>query len=397
MGEAPSQRLNVPDTDFFENRPLHSTADLVGLRREYIGLVAEALRSAQPEEQDDLRGVLAYLRREIDHDSEGRDLGYDKQSFSRTELRVAASLGPAAAVHYLRYRYRFNEEPRRGRTRRMPIILAVEPTSVCNIRCVMCFQIDERLSGRREMRGFMSRGLFEQVVAEAAAKEVGGIVLASRGEPLLHKDIASFVQIAKDAGIPDVKLNTNATKLTERKSRELLEAGLDTLVFSVDSAIREQFERIRPGAKFDLVVGNIERFNAIRRAEFPNARTRTRISMVLIEADQDAQHAVGFWERLVDDFAVRWAIPRLGIYEQDEVAESRPCSLLWERLYVWWDGTVNTCDEDYLSHLAIGRLVEGGPTTIEDLWRSQRMARYRELHTGGHKNDLSPCNRCPGF
>lgn len=390
-------RLSSPDTDFFTNTPLHHRGDTAGVRAELAAQVRELALRLTSTEVFELDGVLAYLANDDEHDSEGRDLGFDKQSFSRTELRVAASLPPERRMAYLRYRYRYNEEPRRRVESAMPIILAVEPTSVCNIRCVMCFQMDKELSGRREMRGFMSLGLYRQIIDEAAAKNVGGLVLASRGEPLLHKDIGQFVRIAKDAGIVDVKLNTNATKLSETRSRELLAAGLDTLVFSVDSAVKEQFEKIRIGAKFDKIVTNIERFNQIRAEEFPDSRTRTRISMVLVDRNQDSDEALTFWRSLVDEFAVRWAIPRLEIYSLEARAESRPCSLLWERLYVWWDGTVNTCDEDYLSRLAIGQLVEGGNVTIEELWRSDRMRRYRELHGTGQKNAMSPCQSCPGF
>lgn len=392
-----NNRLNSPDTDFFTNTPLHHRAATAEVRAELTAQVRElALRSTSMEAME-LNAVLAYLANDEEHDSEGRDLGFKKQSFSRTELRVAESLPPERRVAYLRYRFRFNDQPRRRVESAMPIVLAVEPTSVCNIRCVMCFQMDEELSGRREMRGFMSLTLYRQIIEEAAAKDVGGLVLASRGEPLLHKDIGQFVRIAKDAGIPDVKLNTNATRLSETRSRELLAAGLDTLVFSVDSAVKEQFEQIRIGAKFDRIVENIGRFNQIRAEEFPEARTRTRISMVLVDRDQDSEEALTFWRSQVDEFAVRWAIPRLGIYAKEARSDSRPCSLLWERLYVWWDGTVNTCDEDYLSRLAIGRLVEGGTVTIEELWRSDRMRRYRELHDSGEKNSMVPCHSCPGF
>src|SRR5260221_5729804 len=145
--------------------------------------------------------------------------------------------------------------------------------------------------GGYRSRGFRYGGFIRGIIAGAAAKGVGGYVLEWRGEPLLHKEIVEFVRIAKDAGIIDVKLNTNATGLSERIARGLLDVGLDTLVFSVDSAVREQFEKIRIGAKFDQVVANIQRFNEIRTAEFPNSATRTRISMVLVDKDQDTANA----------------------------------------------------------------------------------------------------------
>jgi organic radical activating enzyme len=391
-----NERLSNLDTDYFENRRLVGGVNLSETRGTLAAAVREVL-DRDPPDRADLLGVLEYLGHANEHDSEGRDLGIAKSSFSRTELGVCATLPVEDRIAYLTYRYRFNEYPRQHRIPPMPLILAVEPTSVCNIKCVMCFQMDPELSGRRDMRGFMPLELYEAIIAEAAAKGVGGIVLASRGEPLLHKNIVDMVTVAKDAGILDVKLNTNAIRLTEHTARGLLAAGLDTLVFSVDSAIKEQFERIRIGAKFDQIVDNIRQFHHIRTTEFPASRTRTRISMVLVDKSQDTMNAVEFWRPMVDEFAVRWAIPRLGIYSQAVRRERRPCSLLWERLYVWWDGLVNTCDEDYLSRLRIGRLVAGAEPTIEQLWQGRLMNRYRELHLSMRKNDLSPCSSCPGF
>lgn len=394
-----NSRLSSPDTDFFENArfaPADATADL---RIRFKAMAAERLAASGGEEQTqrDLQGVLTYLNSDVEHDSEGRDQGYVKESFSRTELLTACRAPDAQQIDYLLYRYRFNEYPRRRLVARLPIILAIEPTSVCNLRCTMCFQADERLRRNRKLMGFMDRALYEKIIEEAAAKGVGGVVLASRGEPLLHKEIADFVRIAKDAGILDVKLNTNATKLTAERSRQLLDAGLDNLVFSVDSAEKHQFEKIRVGAKFDQVVANIRQFHEIRKNEFQHAATRTRISMVLLNGDQDAEYAADFWRDLVDEFAVRWEIPRLGIYDKDTLNGSRPCSLLWERLYVWWDGIVNTCDEDYLSKLQIGQVSPDSDQTIEELWSGARMTFYREVHTAGKRLSINPCAQCPGL
>jgi radical SAM protein with 4Fe4S-binding SPASM domain len=359
------------------------------------------------EHSNDLGGVLKFLNNPELHDSEGRDLSFDKRSFSRTELRVAgqlakgagdsqgASVNDAATVEYLLYRYRFNDYPRRGKVGAFPLLLAVEPTSVCNLRCIMCFQADPRLSEAPALQGFMDFDLYRRVIDEAASHNLPALVLASRGEPLLHKEIFRMIRYAKNAGIQDIKLNTNVTALTCDRSRALLESGVDTVVFSVDAAVKEQFERIRPGASFERVVRNIQEFNDIRRREYPHVRMRSRIYMILLDSSQDTLAAAEFWRGLTDEFASRPAISRLNVYEMSGVSGKRPCSLLWERLYVWWDGKVNVCDEDYLSHLALGNLNDG--LTVQELWHGSKMTAYRESHRAGRKDEWSPCRNCPGF
>lgn len=384
------------DTDLFQNRPLHAQLDFDELCDRFRAAVeSEILYCTSESKRHDLQGVLDYLAEREPHDSEGRDLGFDKVSFSRTELRVAAKLWPTQTVKYLLYRYRFNHYPRHHKLTEYPLLLAIEPTSVCNIRCTMCFQVDEDLSKNRELMGFMNYDLYKRVIDESAENNLCAVVLASRGEPLLHKDICRMIRYAKECGILDVKLNTNVTRLTPERSRALLDSALDTLVFSVDAAVKEDFEAIRVGAKFDKIVENIETFNEIRRKEFPHSSTRTRISMVLIDDGQDVESAMQFWKEMVDEFAFRWAIPRVHIYRQGNHTAQRPCSLLWERLYIWWDGIVNPCDEDYLSKLSPGRI--DTDTTIKQIWQGEQMQEYRRQHLLSAKNQLHPCDKCPGF
>ena len=70
--------------------------------------------------------------------------------------------------------------------------------------------------------------------------------------------------ILKEANILDLKLNTNATVLTEEKSRQILDAKFSEVVFSVDAGTKETYESIRVLGKFERVVNNIKKFNEIR-------------------------------------------------------------------------------------------------------------------------------------
>lgn len=384
------------DQDFFETEALNAAHSDSG--KSELLTRAKAALDENPTGQllADLKGVISYLETKLSHNSEGRDLGFEKKSFSNTELAVAMRQKPEDRLKYLLYRYRFNFYPRQKIVPDFPILLAIEPTSICNLRCVMCFQADKSFSSDKSVLGHMTMETFRRVIDEGVVNGLCAIVLASRGEPLLHRQIGEMVAYAKQRGILDVKLNTNATQLTADKSRELLRAGLDTLVFSIDSHIAEEYERIRPPAKFDRVLGNIELFHKIRKEEFPESHTRTRVSAVQLDNRQNIEEARQFWKDKVDEFANRWVIDRLNIYDFNETEHSRPCSLLWERLYVWYDGLVNTCDEDYRSLMKLGKY-DGTNFSIKDLWHSSRMQEFRRKHLAGEKNSISPCDKCHGF
>ena len=387
--------IEQPPT-YFECESFQQVVSEAEIRR-YIQLTEARLNHPLPKDSiDDLSGILSYLE---NHDptnlSEGRDAAIEKCSFSQTELINCRHYSPAFQVDYLVYRYRFNEYPRKRILHHFPLVLLIEPTSVCNLRCVMCYQVDPALSRDKRHIGYMDFNFYTKLIDEGAEHGLSAIVLASRGEPTLHPRFTDMIAYARDRGILDIKINTNATMITKDYARKLLASVPNTIVFSVDSSNKEEFERIRVGAKFERVVENIKNFNEVRAQEFPNVPLRTRISMVIVDHEQDWDAARRFWSPLVDEFAVGRAIDRVDIYHMPFVAEKRSCSLLWERLYVWGDGTINPCDEDYLSHLSPGKIDEHN--TVKSVWLGETMQRMRTVHLKGEKNCLHPCDRCPGL
>ena len=79
-------------------------------------------------------------------------------------------------------------------------------------------------------------------------------------------------------------INTNATNLSEKVARNLIESGLDVMIYSFDGGTKETYEKMRPGRfkknKFENVYKNIVNFSKLRDslgAKFP----RTKIQMIL--------------------------------------------------------------------------------------------------------------------
>ena len=102
-----------------------------------------------------------------------------------------------------------------------------------------------------------------------------------------------------------------------------------------------------------------------------------------------------FWLKYVDEVGVCPVFERVNIYDLPEKDILDPCTLLWERLYIWWDGTVNPCDVDYLSKLSPGAVHEA--ESISSIWTGEKMHALRERHLNDLKNTCGPCNRCTGY
>ena len=117
-----------------------------------------------------------------------------------------------------------------------PPLVQIEPTSICNYRCIFCYQIDPRLTNKKNSHmGIMDLQLFKSLVDELEGK-VEAISLASRGEPTINKMLPEMLNYL-DGKFLAVKVNTNASLLDETISRAILDADIQTLVFSADAAV----------------------------------------------------------------------------------------------------------------------------------------------------------------
>jgi len=79
-----------------------------------------------------------------------------------------------------------------------------------------------------------------------------------------HRKLAEMVARAKAAG-SRVEMISNGTMLTERRARQLIDAGLDLLWVSIDGATPESYTDIRLGAELPKVLKNLEHFRLMRK------------------------------------------------------------------------------------------------------------------------------------
>jgi len=291
---------------------------------------------------------------------------------------------------YLFYRYRYDMFPRKHMVDDFPPCLQVEPASVCNYRCVFCYQTDKEFTDPKSGHmGMMKLDLFQRIIDQAEG-QCEAVTLASRGEPLLNPRIKEMLAYAGGKFLA-LKLNTNAFYLTEDICHAILQAGVNILVFSVDAASEPLYSRLRVRGDLERVVSNIRQFHRIRLHHYPQSRTLTRVSGVKFCEDQDFESVEAFWRGYVDQVAFVTYNPWENTYQKPPNDIDTPCSDLWRRMFVWFDGTVNTCDIDYRSTMAIG---SAKTERITDIWKGDRYSVLREAHLAGQRRCSALCRQC---
>ena len=283
-----------------------------------------------------------------------------------------------------------------------PKYFQIETTRLCNARCPFC-----AIDLWDKSTPFMSDTLFRKVIDEIAGYRdwVKFVDLQRSGEPLMDRQIYDRVKYCKDGGLRFVALTTNASGLTERNARRLLEGGIDEVMLSIDSVEKERYERLRLGLKFETVVENIKQFFELRDALRPECIVRVRgVSFHDPEnaedrRDMDAWDA--FWERYRKPHdriylkrAHNWGNQMVIDQSPEYHWVYHPCIIPWSTMHITAMGTVALCPQDFDGVVKFGDL---NAQSIVDVWRGEKMQAMRRLHACGERNQVGLCQGCRIF
>jgi MoaA/NifB/PqqE/SkfB family radical SAM enzyme len=303
-----------------------------------------------------------------------------------------------AILHPRTFRFMFHWMRRTPRVPYLPLKLHLEPTSQCNLRCVMCPQSMDAI---KDKHGHMEMDLYRKIIDEASGF-VLEINLFFRGEPLLHPHIVEMVRIARAARIA-VHINTNATLLRGKMIDGLLDAGLDKLTVSFDGGEKELYEQMRRGARYEKTLENTLAFLRAKKAR-RSSRTYTAIQVIRffdpsIPAPTVPADFVKLFDGLpVDEFDPIWAHGWAGTMADSESFQAAPyghnfypCNWLWKSLAITWDGRVATCCGDFGPAEVFGDLKTG---SLREVWNGPQMVRIRTLQREGKLGMLPLCQGC---
>jgi radical SAM protein with 4Fe4S-binding SPASM domain len=291
---------------------------------------------------------------------------------------------------YLVHRYRYEIFPQTKTIDNFPPYLQIEPTSICNYRCVFCFETDETFTNKKNgYMGEMTLDLFKKVIDQAEGN-IEFISLASRGEPLACSDIIKMLEYTNGKFL-NLKINTNASLLDEKKCHAILSGGVKTVVFSADAATEPLYSKLRVNGSLSKVLKNIENFTKIKETKYQNNPIISRVSGVKFSNEQNLNSMEKMWGDLVDQVAFVNYNPWENSYNKSPNNIIEPCSDLWRRMFVWWDGKINPCDVDYKSILSVGNISKNN---IQELWNSKEYRILRETHLNKKRQNIRPCSSC---
>jgi MoaA/NifB/PqqE/SkfB family radical SAM enzyme len=270
----------------------------------------------------------------------------------------------------------------RDRAPRMPEIVQIESTNICNAKCVFCPR-DEM----HRRQGIMSVELFRKIVDECVELGITHVRMHNYGEAFIDKRLVEKVRYAKQGGIKEVGMISNGSLITDQIARGMIDAGLDAINISVDASGKEVFESTRIGLKYDKVIGNIERLVRLR-TESGKRRPKLILSFVRQNNSADEQAFIEHWRAIADKIHVtdlhNWA----GTLNKESDV-NYPCYRPWLTFTVLWDGRVSLCCADFDGKTILGDL---NTHSIAEIWNAERYRDVRRQHLESGGPDI--CRAC---
>ncbi|HOW53958.1 MAG TPA: radical SAM protein [Syntrophorhabdaceae bacterium] len=278
---------------------------------------------------------------------------------------------------YLKNRRDWNELPEKQIVADFPLHVDIELSSVCNLKCPMCYTITDEFKSRVKT-GFMDLGLFKKIVDECAEGDVFSIRLSLRGEALLHKDFIDCIRYAKEKGIKEVSTLTNGKKLVDKDFCELIvNAGLDWITVSIDG-VDEVYESIRKPITFPQIKQAMMNLNEARDLA-GSQKPAIKIQGVWPAVKQAADVYIDIFTPLSDLIYTNPLVDYLFCDSQGQI-EYVPgfvCYQPFQRLVITSSGDALMCANDQIGEVVIGSAKD---TTVHELWHGRMMEKVRDDH-----------------
>jgi wyosine [tRNA(Phe)-imidazoG37] synthetase (radical SAM superfamily) len=294
-----------------------------------------------------------------------------------------------------------------------PIVYNIETTNACNMSCKMC----PRTTMMTRPIVTMEPALFEKIVDqlkphtkekwdewERFVWETYGIPkhsmsenhfflyvipkviqLHGYGEPLLDKNMPSYVKMLTDRGLESY-FSCNPANIDLYKTIEMFQNGLSYIKYSIESTDLDQHKSIR-GDKAGFELGNI--WEVIRVKRTLGYETIVVITMLDLNRNNQAEE----YEKLKNCFAghdvyiyfksqdTQWLNDEY--HDTASIHWTEVCRHPWMSMTIKSNGEACQCMEDFNNAIVLG---DANQESLYDIWNGERYAKLRYDHfniTGG--------------
>ncbi len=269
-----------------------------------------------------------------------------------------------------------------------PRTMEVEVTNACNHACVFC--TNPHMTRRKRV---IDPSFILKVMKEARALGTDELGLYTTGESLMYKELGLLIKEAKAMGYRYVYISSNGALATPQKVKEILDAGIDSIKFSINSGSRETYLATHRKDDFELVLKNLKHLSEVRKT-----LGRPLYLFVTYVVTDLNRHEKESFKAMIESW-----VDEVVFFEQGDQASYMKalnptkgknhegiCNLPFNRFYVTAEGYMTSCCVDYQNYVATADL---NVTGLKEAWNSHAVAQLRKMHLTG-KLEGTLCGNC---
>lgn len=289
----------------------------------------------------------------------------------------------------------------------IPIAIAFEPTTSCNLRCPEC---PSGLRSFTRPTGMLQEDLFKSTIDQIADKLLY-LTFYFQGEPYLHPKFTELVQYATERGIYTAT-STNAHYLKEDLAEKTVKSGLDRLIISIDGTTQDTYESYRIGGKLEKVIEGTKEIVKAKKKLKSNTPHLIFQFLVVKPNEHQIQDVKDLAKELgVDEVRFKTAqiydfengselipsIERYSRYEKTKIGNYKikgkkldHCWKMWHSCVITWDGKVVPCCFDKDATHQLGDL---NTEKFNAIWNGQKYSRFRSSLIQS-RDSIDICKNC---
>jgi len=324
---------------------------------------------------------------------------------SRTRNRLASSVLPPPYpgmrltakrllnFHLVRY------QRARGHTKLLgyPLVVTLEATNVCNLKCPYCFTGAGEVARKRSM---MPMPLFQRLMDELGAYMLH-LEFYNWGEPLLNKNTPEMIRIASAKGVSTIISTHLSVPMDRSRAETLVSSGLALLGAALDGATQKTYEKYRAGGNLELVLHNLR---LLVEAKQRLGSTTPRLCWGYHVFDHNWQE-VELARKMASELGVEFSATKGwvagpewndgGQFQFPVGTAPERCRYLWTQGVINNDGGVAPCSATFYREDDFGSVEQ---TTFKEVWNNDKFRDARRMYRGRLLSQYGKshvCHDCP--
>ena len=296
---------------------------------------------------------------------------------------------------------------------RKPFTVLIEPSSLCNFKCIQCFQSIKADSYFTRNRGNMPLARFQRVIEQLKAwpgPKLKVLKLSLYGEPLVNPDFCEMLRMAKEADIAErIETTTNASLLSRDVAEKLVEYHLDYARVSIYTSDQVKHRAVT-GSSMEIRIIH-ENLRFLQEIKKRKGSEKPFVSCKMLDAyGEENERFIRMYQDVADevyidkphgwikvdgaDFIKNYykdgadgAITDLKQNSTRRIA----CPMAFTTMAVRSNGDVSPCCVDFIGGTNLGNVDE---RSLREGWNSGQLYEFQKMQLENRKHENYSCARC---